>query len=244
MELTIKEALQKGIEAHKAGKVQEADHYYTMILKANLKHPDANHNMGVLAVGVGKVKVALPFFKTALEANPSIGQFWLSYIDCLIKLERMDDAKAVLEQAKSKGAKGEKFDKLEKQLSFSTSSSSNAQDPPQESLRSLVNLYRQGEYQQALYNASQLLKQFANSYDLYNILGAANQGLGNLEEAIEAYNKALSVNPDYAEAYNNIGSALLQQGKLDEAIELLQSSLISLTMLRPTNSSALYSKAS
>ena len=70
MELTLEQALQKGIEAHKAGKVLEADRYYTAILKANSKHPDANHNMGVLAVGVGKVEVALPFFKKALEANP------------------------------------------------------------------------------------------------------------------------------------------------------------------------------
>ena len=52
MELSVDEALQKGIEAHKAGKVQEADQYYTAILQAQPKHPDANHNMGVLAVGV------------------------------------------------------------------------------------------------------------------------------------------------------------------------------------------------
>ena len=87
MELTLDQALQKGIEAHKAGKAQEADRYYTAILKANPKHPDANHNMGVLAVGVGKVETALPFFKTALEINPNIAQFWLSYIDALIKLQ-------------------------------------------------------------------------------------------------------------------------------------------------------------
>ena len=48
MELTLDQALQKGVEAHKAGKAQEADQYYTAILKANPKHPDANHNMGVL----------------------------------------------------------------------------------------------------------------------------------------------------------------------------------------------------
>ena len=95
MELTLEQALQKGIEAHKAGKVQEADQYYTAILKANSKHPDANHNMGVLAVGVSKVQEALPFFKTALEANPNIAQYWLSYIDALIKLDRLDDAKAL-----------------------------------------------------------------------------------------------------------------------------------------------------
>jgi predicted Zn-dependent protease len=115
-ELTIDQALQQGVEAHKAGQVQEADRLYTAILKAQPKHPDANHNMGVLAVGVGKVEQALPFFKTALEANPATAQFWLSYIDALIKLDKLADAKAVLDQAKSKGAKGDGFDKLEQRL--------------------------------------------------------------------------------------------------------------------------------
>ena len=120
MELTLDQALQKGVEAHKAGKVQEADRYYTAILKANPKHPDANHNMGVLAVGIGKVEEALPFFKTALETNSSIAQYWLSYIDALIKLDRTDDAKAVFDQAKNTGAKGDGFDQIEKQLNCSS----------------------------------------------------------------------------------------------------------------------------
>ena len=116
MELTLEQALQKGIEAHKAGKAQEADRYYTAILKANPKHPDANHNMGILAVGVGKVEEALPFFKTALEVNQTIGQYWLSYINALIKLDRMDDAKAAFTQAQSHGVQGDGFDQLEKSL--------------------------------------------------------------------------------------------------------------------------------
>ena len=62
MELTIDQALKKGVEAHKVGQVEEADKYYTAILKAQPKHPDANHNMGVLAVGVGKVEQTIPFF--------------------------------------------------------------------------------------------------------------------------------------------------------------------------------------
>ena len=113
MELTLDQALQKGVEAHKAGKVQEADRYYTAILKADPKHPDANHNMGVLAVGIDKVETALPFFKAALEANSTIDQFWLSYIDALIKLDRMADAKAVFDQAKNNGAKGDGFDQIQ-----------------------------------------------------------------------------------------------------------------------------------
>ena len=116
MNLTLDEVLQKGIEAHKAGKVQEADHYYTAIIKYQPKHPGANHNMGVLAVGVGKLEQAIPFFKIALEANPNVAQFWLSYIDALIRLDRMADAKAVFDKAISKGAKGDGFDQLASRL--------------------------------------------------------------------------------------------------------------------------------
>ena len=136
-ELTIDQALQQGVEAHKAGQVQEADRLYTAILKAQPKHPDANHNMGVLAIGVGKVQEALPFFKTALEANPATAQFWLSYIDALIKLNKFADAKAVLDQAKSKGAKGDGFDKLERRLDEAdeepvVASKTPAEAPPQQ----------------------------------------------------------------------------------------------------------------
>jgi predicted Zn-dependent protease len=95
-ELTIDQALRQGIEAHKAGQVQEADRLYTAILKAQPKHPDANHNMSVLAVGVGKVEQALPFLKTALARNPSKALFRLSYIDALIKLRKLADAQSVL----------------------------------------------------------------------------------------------------------------------------------------------------
>ena len=79
MKLTIDEALQKGIAAHKAGQLQEADRYYTAILGAWPKHPDANHNMGLLAISLGKIELALSFLKAALEANPSVDQYWLSY---------------------------------------------------------------------------------------------------------------------------------------------------------------------
>ena len=61
LELTLDQVLHKGIEAHKAGQVLEADRLYTAILKAQPKHPDANHNLGVLAVSIGEVEQALPF---------------------------------------------------------------------------------------------------------------------------------------------------------------------------------------
>ena len=113
---TINQVLQQAVDAHKAGQSQEAHRLYAAILKVQPQHPDANHNTGLLTVGFGKIELALPFFKTALEANPSNAQFWYSHIVALIKLERLIDAKALLDQAKSKGIKGADFDQLEQRL--------------------------------------------------------------------------------------------------------------------------------
>ena len=116
MELSLGELLKKGVEAHKAGQLQEAQRLYTTIINVQPNHADANHNMGVLAVGVGKIQASLPFFKAATAANPAIVQFWLSYINALIKLDRSADAQAVSVKAQQQGFTGEALDQLEKSL--------------------------------------------------------------------------------------------------------------------------------
>ena len=120
MELTVDQALQQGVAAHKEGKVEEAERLYRAILQSQPLHPDANHNLGVLAVSVNKADAALPLFKTALEANPKIEQFWLSYVEALIKEKQFDNAHQVLEQAKKQGVAGEKSKALEDHLTLIT----------------------------------------------------------------------------------------------------------------------------
>ena len=120
MELTIEQALQQGIAAHKEGKLQDAERLYRVILQSQPAHPDANHNLGVIAVSFNKADVALPLFKTALEANPKIGQFWLSYIDALIEEKQFDNAKVLLEKARKVGLSGGKVDSLEERLTQKT----------------------------------------------------------------------------------------------------------------------------
>ena len=116
MELTIEQALQQAVEAHKAGKLQDAEALYRAILQAQPKHPDANHNLGVLAVSLNKLELALPLFKTALEVNSKQMQFWISYVDALIKTNQLEIAKSLLKQGKKLGLAGERVDALEAQL--------------------------------------------------------------------------------------------------------------------------------
>ena len=225
MELTLDQALQKGIEAHKAGQVQEADRYYTAILKTQPKHPDANHNMGVLAVGVGKVEEALPFFKTALETNSSIAQYWLSYINSLIKLDQMADAKAAFKEAKSNGANGDMFDKLELRLNeknkvyLSDDTLTETLKKNQIStLNIAIQLRETGEFDEAI----NLLEGEVNrSLEDANILAALSHChllADQLEEAKLYLDKAKEIAPDNAAVGWNAARLTLKEQKLLEAL--------------------------
>tara|TARA_B110000908_G_C10242585_1_gene446938 strand:- start:899 stop:2545 length:1647 start_codon:yes stop_codon:yes gene_type:complete len=67
-------------------------------------------------------------------------------------------------------------------------------------------------------------------------MGNALQDQFKRDEAITAYEKALSIKPDYADAYNNIGVTLKEQGKLDEAIAAYEKTL----SLKPDHAAAYY----
>ena len=231
MKITLDQALQKGIEAHYDGKPQEAKHFYNFVLKTNPKHPDANHKMALLAVDTGNFHEAVPFFKKALKASPHLDEYWLNYINALIEFDRIDDAIAVLEQAKDVGATGDTFDQIEKRLSgvrntvdFNTNSGE-LQEAPKRELQNLIYLHTQGQFEKALAQSSKLLIEFPNSINLYNIIGALNKGIGKLSEAVEAYKKALSLDPNFSEAYFNMGVTLQLQNKLEEAIEAYKQTL-------------------
>ena len=120
MELTIEQALQQGIAAHAKGKLYEAERLYRVILQSQPLHPDANHNLGVIAVSMNKADVALPLFKTALEANPKMELFWLSYINIFIKLKRFNAAVVVMNDSRKFDVSEEKLVVLETTLLNST----------------------------------------------------------------------------------------------------------------------------
>ncbi len=227
MELTLDQALQKGVEAHKAGQLQEADRIYTAILKAQPKHPDANHNMGVLAVGVGKVQEALPFFKTALEANPATAQFLLSYIDALTKLGKLADAKAVLDQAKSKGAKGDGFDQLEKRLDEANKeySSDNTLTETLETnqsstLDAAIQLRDAGEFNQAIDLLKDEEDRFLEDADMLALVSHCYLLEDQVEVAKLYLDKAKTIAPDNASVGWNTARIKLKEKKPLEALTI------------------------
>ena len=249
MELTLDQALQKGIEAHKAGKVQEADRYYTAILKATPKHPDANHNMGVLAVGVGKVREAIPFFENALKANQTNVQFWLSYMDAIINLGQIEDARLILDRAKETLPGVSKFKEIEKKIAKlsivnptnqypeanrKVTENNNRNDPPESEIQTLISLYNLGQFQNSLNKTGNLIKKFPQSFILYNIFGLNYANLNQMPNALAAFTKTVKLKPNFAEGYNNLGAILKKLGHYDEALNAYSKA----TELKPDNAEA------
>ena len=219
MELTIEQALQQGVAAHKEGKVQDAEKLYRAILQSQPLHPDANHNLGVLAASVNKADVALPLFKTALEANPKIEQFWLSYIDALIKEKQFENAKAVLEQAKQQRVDADRLNSLEAQLSPKTQIENvNSANPSQEQLTSLLEHYQNGRFDEAEKLSVSITQKFPTHPFGWKVLGALYGQSGRNTEAVNASQKSVQLAPQDFTAHNNLGNKLKDLGKLDEAL--------------------------
>ncbi|MEE3294523.1 MAG: tetratricopeptide repeat protein, partial [Pseudomonadota bacterium] len=213
MELTIDQALQQGRAAHKEGKLQEAERLYRAILQAQPAHPHANHNLGVIAVSANKAEAALRLFKTALEANPKILQFWLSYIDTLIRENHLETAKQVIVQGKNKGINSKKFDALNQQLLLA----SNNELPSQSQLNNLLEQYQKGQYGDAEKLAISITEKFPRHHFSWKILGAVFKQTGRVTESLGANQRAAHLDPEDAEVHSNLGVALKELGRIEEA---------------------------
>ena len=221
MKLTLDQALQKGIEAHKAGQVQEAAQLYMGILKALPRHPDANHNLGVLAASLNQLDAALPLLKAALDADPAIEQFWISYIDALIKEKQLKHAKRVIQLAKTAGFFGERFDALGEQLTQISHSVPEKKlvrfIPPQTKVNCMLASYQNGQYEVTQDLALSITKEFPNYQLSWKILGAVLGQVGRLDDALIAIQRALELDPKDANSYSNLGIILNDLGRFKQA---------------------------
>lgn len=117
LELSVDRALQLAAEAHKSGRLQDAEQLYRAILQVRPRNPDANHGLGVLDAGAGdKAELALSHLRIAVDSAPQRGEFWISYINALANLGRPDQARRVLEQGRQLGLAGTAVDALIKSL--------------------------------------------------------------------------------------------------------------------------------
>ncbi|MDC0400335.1 tetratricopeptide repeat protein [Alphaproteobacteria bacterium] len=212
MELTIPQALQKGISAHQSGKLKDAENFYRAILKAQPNNPHANHNLGALAAQLGRFEEALPLFKQAIDANSSEEQYWLSYMHLLINMGRVSDASDILEQSRNFGLSKNKIKEIEDILGRSHEDTILSKE-----LDNLLGLYNSRKFEKALEYGHSLAIQFPDTPSILHLLGTIKSALGMVKEARLDYERVLEIKPDSSDTYNNMATLLKRTGHLDNA---------------------------
>ena len=207
--IPLMDVLAQAIAHHQAGRLPEAERLYRVVLKVQPQHPHANHNIGLLAVQAGKPQMGLIYFKAALDAYPSESQFWLSYIDALIRAAQPQAAQQVLAQGRGRGLAGPAIDTLSSWVDAALRGG--------EAYAVAFSHHMAGRLDEAVAGYGQTLRDRPDFEDAHANLGTVLHSLGRLEEAAESYRQALEIRPNNPKTNSNLGSILSDLGRLEDA---------------------------
>jgi len=214
MDLNIEHALQQGVAAHNQGNLSEAESYYRAILKAQPQHPEALHNLGLIAFSANQYAAALPLLKRALDTNSEIEQFWCSYISALTADNRQESAAREIEAARRKGFIIEMPGDLGSQQMRPVGGSTT----PRSQLDDIWEHFQNGRYDAAKSLADSVVTRFPDNSFIWKILGAVNAKLGRADDALIANENAVRLDPLSSEAHYNLALNLQDKGRLDESV--------------------------
>jgi tetratricopeptide (TPR) repeat protein len=91
-----------------------------------------------------------------------------------------------------------------------------------------IEAYQAGRYDEGIAELQQAIEGEVSRYDLeevYTVLGNSYDTLDLYNEAIDAYEKAIELNPDYYKAWVNLGITYRHIGDLDQAEEKYKKAL-------------------
>ena len=92
-------------------------------------------------------------------------------------------------------------------------------------LDSLIDLYKRNQLEAVVSQAKNVLKYHPTAYEVWNILGVAQHGMGKISEACISFKKSIELNPNFVDAFNNLGASLMENNDLQEADAILQKAL-------------------
>jgi Flp pilus assembly protein TadD len=219
MRKNMHDIFQSAIESHKSGRLQDAEQLYKSVLAKEPKHSDANHNLGVLLVSVGYLSNALSHFRAALDQDPTVNQFWLSYIDALIKVGSFEMASEAICDGRQAGVPDESLSALT--LALDSASSGNTLLEKHKS--SLAEKNKRPSY--AKKNKMKKGKRASprdkpSQKEMNRLMELFQQGRFDLlETAAASMTKKF---PTFQVGWKCLGVALIKLGRFHESIDALQ----------------------
>ena len=117
-------------------------------------------------------------------------------------------------------------------------------DDLQGKIDSVIDLFNNGKLNKAIEKIDLINLDYPNNPILFNLAGACFFGLGQYENAVKNYKKAISIKPDFPDFHFNLGNSYMELGKLNNAVECFKKVLIYIPENFPTlfNLAASYQK--
>lgn len=198
----IAQILEIAAKHRREGRLDQARSLYEQILERHTDHPDALHNLGIMAYEAQQWDVARSYLKRAIAAYPRMPEFYNTYGVILAASGLISQALLAYTQAIT----------LRPAYSDAHNNMSLA-------------LSAQGHHLKAVEHLRQAIKHCPDSAVTYYNLANTLHQLDSDHEAIEHFQKALQLNPNLVEAHVNLANLLRQKSRSAEAIACYKQAL-------------------
>lgn len=192
----------EAVKHQRAGQLRPAKRIYERILRAQPKHADALHLLGVLESQAGRHGAAVEFINKAIHINPLYAESHYNLGNALTAGGDVDGALASYRRA------------IEITPTYAKAhyNLGNA-------------LHERGRPDEAIASYERAIEIDPNHAKAHFNLGKALAGQGRPDDAIASYRCAIALNPGSEKPHRNLGALLMDEGRPDEALGSYQRAL-------------------
>ncbi len=224
------------VEAHKSGRLEEAEQGYRTVLTTEPENIDAWHLLGVVSQHRGHPELAVQYIERAIEIGGERPVFVVNLGVSLEAAGRLVEAVPVLEKVISFDPSsflahltlGNVFLRL-RRLPDATAHLEKALaiQPQNPSVHNNIGnvLKASGSFERAAHHYRQTILLQPNHHRAHYNLGVSLRELGAVDDAMASFQTAMAIVPQMPEALNELGVLHRRQKRLPEAIALLENAV-------------------
>ena len=201
--------------------------------KSNPDDPDTNHHIGILYGQKGEYDLSASYLQKAIINKPESSDIWVSFIEVLFAFNKLENVNNIVKEALYKStnnalifnalgrlyyAKGN-IDAAEENLKLAIEHDPNLI----QAFKTLGIIYKnRSEYNNSINSFKELLDIEENNYFAISMLGENYDLLGNLDDAIIFYERAVELISDdklKSIILSNLGNVYKKKGLYNESLE-------------------------
>ncbi len=193
--------LEQAFALHRAGRLAEAKQLYENLLRANPRHADALHLLGVMATQTKQPEHAVALIGQAIEVNDKVADFHLHLGFALTELGQPEQALSSFDRAIALGMNNPMVHAARAVALFNYAIALTAVARVEDAIAAYeLAIAAKPDHAQAYANRGVLLAQ-----------------LGRLDAATDSHTRSLAIHPQQAQVYANRGNAYFLRKQLPEA---------------------------